>query len=71
MAIDPKKIVKKLRGQGTGRGNVTLFMNVALYMKFQEVLKKKGISASKYFEQVMEQTIADLDKARRHKDESD
>lgn len=65
MGIEPKTIVKKLRGEGTERGSITLHMNVALFKRFQATLKKKGISASSYFEQIMEQTLSDLGEKKK------
>lgn len=69
MAIDADKIFKRLRGEDSWRGSVTLYLNKRLYADFQDACG--DIAPSKVIEELMKEFIesarASQEKGKRSK----
>ena len=59
MAIDAKKMIKKIQGAETQRGRVSLYLNKALFEEFKASCD--DVSASRVLEELMREFIESAD----------
>ena len=64
MAVDAKKIIKKLKGEGADNVSATLYLDKKTYEKFREACKQVGpeVSPSKVINELMKEFIDSINK---------